>query len=761
MKIEKRRFTVGILVSGILDDFTKLVCRGVMRMAKQLNVNVVVFPGKYLDRDLSDNPELMYEYQFNTIFSYARPENVDAIIVASGSIGCFTSRDHMRKMLTQLGEIPCVLIADKMDGYISVSFDNYSGIKEGLTYLIKKAGCRKIGMIGGSEDNMDVVERKTAFMDALNEHGIPFSEKMYVNGNFSRKSTDAYSELLDNNPGIEAVFCVNDDTAIGLYDEVKKRGLKIGKDIRIFGYDDIILSGKVNPTLSSVQADGALLGEEALKMVVSLIRGEDVTSKVLPTRFIKRDSVGIEEDEEEKASEVGDAEDYFQDIFFRNSHEQQLEDIKSAFVKLIETLFLVYGEGADSLENIMEIQTALNDFLGYGAMEYADINNLMNCLESVYHILRDMQQDKEKKYKLQENFYVIYRSVLRATDYHLGKMLEMQEQENYAMKLFVRDVLQFEKGNDLSYASLLAQLDWLKIKNAYVYTFAEPVMHLYGEQFLVPKDLYLKAVLSEGEVSAVPALKQKVKLKDIYQRAFEDADKRYTYVCMPLFSNEMLYGIILCDLTAEVFLNGEFMINQMSSAVKMITLLKANEAIQQKLEESLLALRENNIALDTLSKSDSLTGILNRRGFYTEAEKLLEKCRKQKSGLLAIYVDMNNLKIINDRYGHEEGDFSLKLISEILSSEMQGVGIAGRIGGDEYACLMEYSMADDGESVINRINDHFYTFNKDSDKPYNITVSVGAFFMGSQDEITLKEALTQADEKLYEVKKYRKKDVAK
>ena len=390
MKIEKRRFTVGILVSGILDDFTKLVCRGVMRMAKQLNVNVVVFPGKYLDRDLSDNPELMYEYQFNTIFSYARPENVDAIIVASGSIGCFTSRDHMRKMLTQLGEIPCVLIADKMDGYISVSFDNYSGIKEGLAYLIKKAGCRKIGMIGGSEDNMDVVERKTAFMDALNEHGIPFSEKMYVNGNFSRKSTDAYSELLDNNPGIEAVFCVNDDTAIGLYDEVKKRGLKIGKDIRIFGYDDIILSGKVNPTLSSVQADGALLGEEALKMVVSLIRGEDVTSKVLPTRFIRRDSVGIEEDEEEKASEVGDAEDYFQDIFFRNSHEQQLEDIKSAFVKLIETLFLVYGEGADSLENIMEIQTALNDFLGYGAMEYADINNLMNCLESVYHILRDM-----------------------------------------------------------------------------------------------------------------------------------------------------------------------------------------------------------------------------------------------------------------------------------------------------------------------------------------------------------------------------------
>lgn len=53
---------------------------------------MVIFPGKYWDRDLSDNRELMYEYQYNTAFSYARKENVDALIISAGSIGCFASK---------------------------------------------------------------------------------------------------------------------------------------------------------------------------------------------------------------------------------------------------------------------------------------------------------------------------------------------------------------------------------------------------------------------------------------------------------------------------------------------------------------------------------------------------------------------------------------------------------------------------------------------------------------------------------------------
>ena len=109
MDNQKRRLTIGVLVSGITDEFTKLICRGAMQMAKQMDVNIVALPGKYIDRDVSDKPDLMYEYQFNTIFSYAKKENVDAIIVAAGSIGCFAPRENIAQMMKMFDGIPCAV----------------------------------------------------------------------------------------------------------------------------------------------------------------------------------------------------------------------------------------------------------------------------------------------------------------------------------------------------------------------------------------------------------------------------------------------------------------------------------------------------------------------------------------------------------------------------------------------------------------------------------------------------------------------------
>lgn len=768
MSSENRRLTVGVLVSGITDDFSKLISRGAMQMAKQLDANIVVLPGKYLNRDVSDNSDLMYEYQFNTIFSFAKKENLDAIIVAAGSIGCFASRKCIAEMLKQFQDIPCILIAYKLDGYINVLYDNYTGISDGLNYLIEKTGCRRIGMIGGSLENTDAIERKKAFTDTLKEHGIDLPDRAYVSGNFTRESIEIFRELLDNNPDLEAIFCVNDDTAIGLYEELNRRGIQIGKDIHVLGYDDIVLAAKMNPPLSSVRADGEELGEEALKMAIKLVQGENVESRIMPTRFVKRESIGngIQEEELQKGSLLSEEsiDTYFEDVFYQCRHEKyqdKMKSLKSSFRKLLSMLILVYDKRDDAPENFLEIQTALDNFLNEGAIEYADVSNLLNCLESVYRTLKNSLLEKEERFKLQDTFSAVYRRIIRATDVYIGKMAKEQDKENYSMKMFIRDVLQFEKGNDQSYTSLLGNLEWMGIRNAYVYTFQSPVMHLVRENFIPPEQLYLKAILKEGKVSSIPTRQQKIKLKDIYNNNFTDKEKRYSYVCMPLFSREMLYGVLLCDLTEAVFVNGEFLINQMSSAAKMITLLKANEQIQQKLEESLTVLRENNIVLDTLSKSDGLTGILNRRGFYLKAEKLIEESREKGENLLTIYVDMNNLKIINDRYGHEEGDFSIKLISDILSEEMKDVGVAGRIGGDEFACIMKYQLTDEGTGILNKIYDRFSTYNESSEKPYNVTVSAGAFLITAKDRISLKEALTQADEKLYEVKKFRKKDVAK
>jgi len=201
----------------------------------------------------------------------------------------------------------------------------------------------------------------------------------------------------------------------------------------------------------------------------------------------------------------------------------------------------------------------------------------------------------------------------------------------------------------------------------------------------------------------------------------------------------------------------------------MPELLKSNEQIQRQLEESLITLKENNIVLDTLSKSDALTGIMNRRVFYHAGEALLERNKQAGGRTLVAYIDMNNLKIINDRYGHDEGDFSIKLISELLMETAGSTGLVGRVGGDEFALIMpalpvgEASEEDLNEekAFVARIYQRFGQYNEKSAKVYNITVSVGTCMVEAGDALTLKEAMTLADGKLYEEKQNRVKSVAK
>ena len=762
MEQNRKKFTIGLLVGGIMDDFTESICKGVMLGAKKADVNLVVLPCKYLDRDLTHNKELMYEYQYNTLFSYVKKDNLDAILVSADSIGCYTSKKRVCEVLEMYQGIPCVLIASKIDGYVSVMYDSDAGIREALEYLIQDLNCQKFGMVGGPEDNADAYERKQVFVNVLKEHGIPFEEKNFVRGNLSRNSADAFCKILDQNPDADAIFCVNDDCAIGLYDEMRKRGLIPGKDIYVFGYDNTVPAARSKPSLSSVWADSVALGEKAFDLLLRMLSGEEVSSQTLPTRFIQRDSFGNRDKGESRVLDYRAIDAYFDEIFYRFKNEESQENIMviyELFRNMIEKLLQLFENQTFDMEIYTNVQSLLDDFLNHSALEYADMDKLVKYIEQIYQNVKK-QKDSRNGAEPGEVFTIIFRKIISAMDYRLRTMSDAEESEAYSMKLFVSNIMQFEKGNDKSYMMLLQNLNWLDIQNAYVYIFEKPITHLYREEFRLPEYMYLKAIRNHGRVESVPVTAQKVKTSDLYcqknMRQF-----RYSMVLLPLFSNEVLYGAVLCDLTEKLFDNGEFVINQMSSAVKMIELLKANEKIQQQLEDNLVTLRQTNIVLDNLSKSDGLTGILNRRGFQDAAEAFLEMKKRENKKVLVAYIDMNNLKIINDRYGHEEGDFSLKLIGEKIADCVVNNGICGRIGGDEFACILECEAEDADLQIRKELYEAFRQFNLQSEKPYNITVSVGAYILGERENVTLKEALALADEKLYEEKQHRIKSVEK
>ncbi|MCM1264374.1 MAG: diguanylate cyclase, partial [Butyrivibrio sp.] len=532
----------------------------------------------------------------------------------------------------------------------------------------------------------------------------------------------------------------------------------------VFGYDDSPEAMLADPPLSSVRADMIEVGAESFRLLMRMLNGEEVSNSLIPTRFIRRNSfVKVEEEGGSKHKSIN-LEDAFEKVFYGSGYDgniDKLESIRGYFMAMAAKLVELSECEEIAIHDYHALKKLVDDFLAADCVKYADVDNLLAFLERVFRRLKNKHKQSDKRAEFSEFFLSLYREIILDMNRQMGVARENDGTTNYFMKLCIRDMLQFEKGNDQSYSFLLGNLDWVGIKNAYIYTFEKPIMHLYKESFTAPKMLYLKAYLCDGKANAVPSIEQKLPLGDIFHNRFMSDDEKYNLVMMPLFSNEMLYGLILCDLTTSLFVNGEFLVYQMGSAAKMIAMLRTNEEIQQQLEESLATLNANNIALDTLSKSDGLTGILNRRGFYDSAQKLVDKNKVSGEPVLAVYVDMNNLKIINDRYGHEEGDFSLKLISDILVESVEGKGVAGRIGGDEFACLIEYRENDDEGLMLQAIYDRFDTFNLSSDKEYNVTVSAGAYLLRADDTLSLSDALTQADEKLYEVKQLRKKEVVK
>ena len=117
-----------------------------------------------------------------------------------------------------------------------------------------------------------------------------------------------------------------------------------------------------------------------------------------------------------------------------------------------------------------------------------------------------------------------------------------------------------------------------------------------------------------------------------------------------------------------------------------------------------------------------------------------------------LYADLNYLKQINDRFGHDDGDFAITSCARVLEKTLGEDGIVGRIGGDEFAAL--YTLADDElpDDIRSRINANMNDVNTSSGKPYMLTVSVGIFAFNAKSSISLKALLEQADDLLYEEK---------
>ena len=124
-----------------------------------------------------------------------------------------------------------------------------------------------------------------------------------------------------------------------------------------------------------------------------------------------------------------------------------------------------------------------------------------------------------------------------------------------------------------------------------------------------------------------------------------------------------------------------------------------------------------------------------------------------------VFADLNYLKLINDRFSHEDGDFAIKNSAVILTDSFSGNDIIGRIGGDEFCVLALVDEAFSGDicaDIRKRIADTTDSFNRSHTKPYNVQMSIGLYEFVCGKNVDLSEIMSKADTLLYDDKKNKK-----
>jgi diguanylate cyclase (GGDEF)-like protein/PAS domain S-box-containing protein len=183
--------------------------------------------------------------------------------------------------------------------------------------------------------------------------------------------------------------------------------------------------------------------------------------------------------------------------------------------------------------------------------------------------------------------------------------------------------------------------------------------------------------------------------------------------------------------------------------------MTARKKAEKQLHKALLDLKRANQNLLSQSLTDDLTGLYNRRGFFTLGQQTLKIAKRLHDTVCLVYLDIDSLKAINDTWGHKTGDKALADFGQILRETFRESDIIGRLGGDEFAALVLMSSPAQDRTLLERLREKLAAYNRKVKKKFSIGVSIGLVRHAAAGTLSLDSLIRQADQRMY-LQKHRK-----
>lgn len=761
---------IGLYVSDINDDFTFSVCKGAFAAAGDINANLIIFPGMYLNARYNDLLQTPYYYQYNTVYDIGNSNNLDILIIMTGNMGNTLSKQEILDFLKKYPDIPIITISNEFTQYHSIKYDNFSGLKKAINHLIHKHGCRKIGFVSGSRANPDARERLEAYCQTLLENEIPLDQNLIVYGNFSEYCESAVRELLEENSDIDAICFANDAMAKGGYKVIKEKGYTVGKNIYVIGFDNSKFSLTLSPPLTTVNANSFELGYEAVLSTVDISKTSGIKHITVPTTLITRSSCGCKNASMEEINNYFSAykqsdeeltcEDYVKFVFSDDCSSMYVHDsdkyahmqIKKYFSNFVESLLDI--SGSSKQKNYKKsINKALSNLIKHDAFNIIPFDVIFNVVDSIHFRYAKQHENIKHSAESEMIFAQIYREISTYGKNVSLVQFEKLQQNDDIINAIANDVIITGEYDSKAFYPIMKRLASIGFDSSYLLLFETPVMHTKSTDYCLNNELNLIFIQHHDRIKYFPS-PVTITINDLFCNRYIQPTEKNTLILSPLFSNEELYGLLICDSKPDMYQYLNKISLQISTAIKYIMTLN-------KWQTMLTSEKENSKNFEKISKHDELTGIFNRRGFFDNAQAIISNPANEGKNAVVVFADMDNLKIINDQFGHDDGDYSLQTIANILLKSFRNTDIVGRIGGDEFAVFALLGNSDSTDLIETRIKNTTNAFNQKSEKIYYINMSLGLYSFVCHTDVKLSSILEKADVLLYKQKKHKRKTVFK
>lgn len=649
MGMGNKKIRIGLLINAAYSDYGASIIEGMSSYCRENDCSLIVFPV------MRETQGGRFNFQYDAMVKLINPNNIDVLVICSATFVNYYNSKLLIKEIKSLPPIPKISIGMQIEDMPAVIVDSTAAVSSLVEHVIVKHERKDFLLMNAGPLSIESEERSLVFKNTLKKHNIRFSKDRELCGHFNFE--DAYSALekyIKNKKKINfnAIFCCNDDMALGCIGCLEDNGIHVPEDVSILGYDNVFASRAQDFGISTVDQLIEKQGFRSAQLAEELfLKGKCKNSIVKVDAVpIYRKSCGCEKvKSSRKASSFADA----KKLLKHNIH----------FSSSIQVYMLHYF--------LSESQTPVP-------------------LEKLYNRL------------------------------------------SYCFALF-----------DIASTMLIL--------------YDKPVYLKEKASFVVPEKAVVKMTYTAKDGVSTPEYKFNPAddmLPEICSKLLDDG-----HFIFPVFAENNQYGYFLMKIGKyeKIFYQTVFEL----VAKEIVAALKISQAEKEraKLKTKNISLEEYSEKLQTLSRTDEMTQILNRRGFIEDAQSMITRfVQVGKSGLV-IFGDMDGLKSINDTFGHEAGDRAIKAEAAILTDIFRTTDIVGRLGGDEFAIVAPEMTKKDFTFIKRRLAAKCDEYNDREIEPFVLSMSVGCAEFSSRKS-NLDDLLNEADEKLYAEKRAKKEKKA-